>query len=376
MPLDPATLIARTTAGDAELSAPRHGLAIAQRRLLQLLDQPLALDELVLRPGLQPDRLERDLARLAENGLIGIHRPAGSTGPMFPSFHKPAPGREVPPPVTPTVSPTLPPMLRLPPSAAASPGPTVVVGRRVRHGRALFLGFASLVVMGLGIWFFATPSTEPVPRQAPTPAPTASPPPARPQPTSTSMSAAPAKAIEPVRVLHTPDPAPSKEPVAFTTEPVPTPVPRAEPVARAPAAPAAPALVFEAPAARPAATPPAVAPEPIAPIAAVAPPAPPALLAVATPTVLETRIAPLSLTPVTREVPDFPREALQAGVSQGTVKARVTVDAAGRVTGVDIVDAQPRRVFDRAVTRSLARWTFAPGESGRATEVEIAFRRE
>ena len=34
MPLDPSTLIARTTAGDAELSAPRHGLAIAQRRLL------------------------------------------------------------------------------------------------------------------------------------------------------------------------------------------------------------------------------------------------------------------------------------------------------------------------------------------------------
>jgi len=37
MPLDPATLCARTAAGDAELAAPRHGLAIAQRRLLSLM---------------------------------------------------------------------------------------------------------------------------------------------------------------------------------------------------------------------------------------------------------------------------------------------------------------------------------------------------
>src|SRR6185295_15415201 len=90
MPLDPSTLIARTAAGDAELAAPRHGLVIAQRRLLTILDHPVPLDELVARPGVHPDRLERDLARLAEHGLVEIHRPVGASGPMFPAARRPA----------------------------------------------------------------------------------------------------------------------------------------------------------------------------------------------------------------------------------------------------------------------------------------------
>lgn len=371
MPLDPATLIARTTAGDAELSAPRHGLAIAQRRLLSLLDQPLPLDELAARPGLQPERLERDLARLAELALIEVHRPAGATGPMFPSHHRPAPGREIAPPPTPTISRTSRPMLRVP--AAAPSGPPVV-GRRVRRGRALFVGFASLVVAGVAAWYFAAPTADP-PRSSPLlPAPTASPPPAKPK--AAAAPPAPAKAIEPVRALLVPDSAPARPaPVAAAPEPVahpPADPPRLAPV---PAG-AAPALVFEAPTRRIAVP----APEPIAPVRDAAPSiakaAPAVQLAAAAPVLQETRLAPVALAPVTREVPDFPREALQAGVTQGTVKARVTVDAAGRVSAVDIVDAEPRRVFDRAVTRSLSRWTFAPGAEGRTTEVEIAFRRD
>jgi protein TonB len=57
------------------------------------------------------------------------------------------------------------------------------------------------------------------------------------------------------------------------------------------------------------------------------------------------------------------------------VKARLSIDAAGRVTSVDVLDAQPRRVFERAVTRTLARWTFEPGAAGRSTGIEVAFRR-
>ena len=375
MPLDPATLVARTTAGDAELSAPRHGLAIAQRRLLSLLDQPLALDELAARPGLQADRLERDLTRLAEVGLVQVHRPAGTTGPMFPPKHRPAAGREVAPPPTPTIAPVSRPMLTLPP-AASSAAPPTASPRRVRRGRALFVGFASLAAVGLGIWFFAAPTAEP-PRPPPAPRATATP--ARPPPAP--APSAPARSIEPVRVLVTPDPSPAR-PAAVAAPAAPAAPASAEtrPAAAPPIPPAtmpAPALVFEPPSRAPA-TP---APEPIAPLSLAAPAvatvAPPqAQLAVAAPVIQETRIAPLTLTPVTREVPSYPREALQAGVGQGTVKARLSVDAAGRVTAVDIVDAQPMRVFDRAVTRSLARWTFAPGADGRTTDVEIAFRRD
>jgi protein TonB len=78
---------------------------------------------------------------------------------------------------------------------------------------------------------------------------------------------------------------------------------------------------------------------------------------------------------VNRVDPEFPREALAAGANTGTVKARVSVDAVGVVTRVDIVDANPRRVFDRAVVKTLSQWKFSPGGNGRSTEVEIAFKR-
>jgi len=368
MALDPSTLIARTAAGDAELSAPRHGLAIAQRRLLTILDQPVPLDVLSARPGVQPERLERDLGRLAEGGLVEIHRPAGSTGPMFPAARRSAAAIVLPPPPTPTVAPTLPGMLRLP--SAAPSGPPQVGIRRVRRGRALLVGFATLASVGLAVWLFAPPAPELPPRKAAPSPPPAAKPPARGQAAAVPE---PSRSIEQVRALLAPDPAPARAPASFTTAPVATPaMPAPAPVVALPAAPPSPAPVSAPVPARNDAGPAVLAV--VAP--QVASPAPAMQLAVAVPVLPEKRNAPVTLTPVTREVPDFPREAVNAGVALGSVRARLTVDAAGRVSAVDIVDAQPRRVFDRAVTRTLSRWTFEPGASGRTTDVEIAFRRE
>ena len=81
------------------------------------------------------------------------------------------------------------------------------------------------------------------------------------------------------------------------------------------------------------------------------------------------------LTPVTRVEPEFPREAVAAGANTGMVKARVTIDATGEVTRVDIVEANPRRVFDRAVVKTLSQWKFTPGGNGRSKEIEVAFKR-
>lgn len=78
---------------------------------------------------------------------------------------------------------------------------------------------------------------------------------------------------------------------------------------------------------------------------------------------------------VSRTDPEFPREAIQAGADRGYVKARMTLDAAGEVTRVDILDAKPRRLFDRAVTRSLAQWRYENGPVGRTVEIELEFRR-
>lgn len=81
------------------------------------------------------------------------------------------------------------------------------------------------------------------------------------------------------------------------------------------------------------------------------------------------------LVPVSRVSPEFPREAVAAGVDAGNVKARLTVDPAGEVVRVEILKAEPRRVFDRTVIRALSMWKFAPGGDGRSMEIDLEFRR-
>ncbi len=80
------------------------------------------------------------------------------------------------------------------------------------------------------------------------------------------------------------------------------------------------------------------------------------------------------LHPVSRVDPEFPREAQLASVEKGRVKARLTIDASGEVTRVDIVESNPRRVFDRAVVRSLSQWRYERGAEGRTIEVELDFK--
>jgi protein TonB len=81
-----------------------------------------------------------------------------------------------------------------------------------------------------------------------------------------------------------------------------------------------------------------------------------------------------SLQVVERIQPEFPREADRAGVNEGKVKARLTVDNEGEVTRVEVLEATPRRIFDREVVRALSQWRFAKGNGG-AMEVELDFKR-
>lgn len=78
---------------------------------------------------------------------------------------------------------------------------------------------------------------------------------------------------------------------------------------------------------------------------------------------------------VSRVEPEFPREALQSGAQKGRVRARITVSAAGEVMRVEIVEAEPRRVFDRAVVKTLALWRFDSGADGRSVEIDVDFHR-
>jgi protein TonB len=81
------------------------------------------------------------------------------------------------------------------------------------------------------------------------------------------------------------------------------------------------------------------------------------------------------LAPLTKIDPEFPREAISAGAEKGRVKARMTVDSSGEVTRVEILDASPRRLFERVVIKTLSQWKFAPGGDGRLMEIEIDFHR-
>ena len=78
------------------------------------------------------------------------------------------------------------------------------------------------------------------------------------------------------------------------------------------------------------------APEPPKP--APEPPREEPKVAVAPPTTLAT---PISKAPL-----EFPALAYQRNIERGTVKARLAIDAGGRVTNVQIVSANPRRWFD------------------------------
>ena len=78
---------------------------------------------------------------------------------------------------------------------------------------------------------------------------------------------------------------------------------------------------------------------------------------------------------VARVDPEFPREAIQAGAEKGRVKARMTISGSGEVTRVEIVEAQPRRLFDRAVVKTLSQWKFNDGNDGRQYEIDVDFHR-
>jgi TonB family protein len=159
-----------------------------------------------------------------------------------------------------------------------------------------------------------------------------------------AASAAPTATVPPpiATPSFAPPPAPAAQPVVNTPA---TPRPAPEPVP-APAAttPAPTQVASAAPTARPASPPP-------------------------------TQIASPIVNVVAREQPEFPREAVRQGVESGNVRARLTINAAGDVTNVAILQAKPQRVFDRSVTASLSRWKFNPGADGRSYDTEIAFQR-
>jgi len=75
---------------------------------------------------------------------------------------------------------------------------------------------------------------------------------------------------------------------------------------------------------------------------------------------------------VNRVEPAFPRGF---DADKGTVRARLQVDARGAVTSVDIVEANPPRVFDRTVRSALLQWRYEPTGEAFTVIAEVNFSR-
>jgi TonB family protein len=78
---------------------------------------------------------------------------------------------------------------------------------------------------------------------------------------------------------------------------------------------------------------------------------------------------------VSRSEPAYPVEGIRQGILRlVVVKARVTIDAAGNVGDVVVLEGGPIAAFARETRNTLKQWKFNPGAPGRTQDVEITFK--
>jgi periplasmic protein TonB len=65
------------------------------------------------------------------------------------------------------------------------------------------------------------------------------------------------------------------------------------------------------------------------------------------------------VTPIVRLDPEYPRKAAMQGI-QGWVRLRFDITALGTVENVEVVEAEPKRVFDMSAKRALLKWKYRP----------------
>ncbi|HWR95842.1 MAG TPA: energy transducer TonB [Arenimonas sp.] len=73
--------------------------------------------------------------------------------------------------------------------------------------------------------------------------------------------------------------------------------------------------------------------------------------------VVQAPAAKAAIVPLQTPQPEYPREALVAG-TKGEVVAEISINGAGAVTGVRIISASPRGVFDKSVVSTVRRWKY------------------
>lgn len=64
-------------------------------------------------------------------------------------------------------------------------------------------------------------------------------------------------------------------------------------------------------------------------------------------------------TPIVRIEPKYPVQAARDG-KEGWVRLSFTIDELGGVTDIKVIEAQPKRIFDREARRALRKWKYKP----------------
>ena len=74
--------------------------------------------------------------------------------------------------------------------------------------------------------------------------------------------------------------------------------------------------------------------------------------------------------------PEYPGEAIKKNITAGSVRAKLNIGGDGKVANVEVVEAEPKRVFDRAAVDALSQWRFEGTGAAQTHEVKLVFKSE